>query len=194
MTFAQVKRIFEGAGYSTTGIIQTPLIKTLVFTTNQGIDYHRDFISFDEDLNLMKIKQYNYKAINGIFDGFTVSANVLKSETTISRINKFYPFRNPRVGDIVFIVDSTGAIEANTYTITWREFNSITLDRELTGYNSTKVICYADPELYSSAVADPLDKYLFFYYSPYTTRDADVFIDLTYFMGIEAISTHAGNS
>lgn len=194
MTFAQVKRIFEGAGYSTTGVIQTPLIKTLVFTTNQGIDYHRDFLSFDETLNLLKIKQYNYKPINGIFADFVIDGNNLSSSSNIARLNKFYPFRSPRVGDIVFLVDSAGTIASKTYTITWREFNSIQLDKEITNYSSDKTICYADPEFYTSAVADPLDKYLFFYYSPYTSRTADVYIDLTYFMGIEATSNHLGNS
>ena len=57
MTAANVQRILEGLGYTSFSDIQTPEIRTIFLTTNQGINPDRDFITFDFTNSLIKIKQ-----------------------------------------------------------------------------------------------------------------------------------------
>lgn len=64
MTYAQIKRIFNGAGLDLDGEL-FPTLRTIIMTTNHGVDPIRDHITFDGSNELIKIKQYEYRYVDG---------------------------------------------------------------------------------------------------------------------------------
>lgn len=76
MTSTKMKRILTGIGITKFENAQTPEIKTICMSTNQGINPHRDFMTFDFDNELIKIKQRQLKiAENGdyIYTAYTTN-------------------------------------------------------------------------------------------------------------------------
>ena len=56
MTSAKMTAVLDKLGISANTETQAPLIKTILLDNNQGIDYHRDLITFDTTNELIKIK------------------------------------------------------------------------------------------------------------------------------------------
>lgn len=176
-------------------MIQTPEIRTLFLTTNQGIDYHRDFIYFDTANEMIKIKQYKANGAAGrINEHFDLSAD----KKTLSSLGKIYythpkyQFRRILPGDKLFILNrADGSIEKTTYTVESAGQYQIRIDKELIFNKDTQVLCYSED---GNMVQDLVDKSLFLKYTPYTNNKFDIYLDMNALLGIELQSKLAGNS
>lgn len=194
MTIEQLKRIFNGERKSIDREI-FPEIRTIIMSTNQSIDCRRDHMTFDTAHNLLKIKQYKYKCVNGKIkksslisdDGMSISGF-----GPVYIIHPYYTFRAPRVGDIVFKVNKSNGITTQLAKIVSLDLDKINLDRPISYNKATESLCYSSEEFLKEAENDENDYTLFFIYSPMSDNKYDIYLDLNEVLGIDTVNGEIG--
>ena len=192
MTENQITRILDGMGISGLSGLQLPSVRTLVLTTNQGIEYNQDVITFDTANDLVKIKSFKCEGISGRFDD-----NWEETDTGI-KFNKvlahrWYPFRDPKKGDIIFIVRNGELANLTTSIAKIDAENRIVFEDEI-DLRRNDIICYADPIAFANnPVADPTDPSLLLKKTPISDNAFDTYLDMNELVGIESVMGMAAN-
>lgn len=197
MNNSQIRRILSGLKYSTDTRIQTPEFRALILSENQGIDYKREFITFDTENSLIRIKKFTYNVISGrISSNVTINGQELRANNSLYLRHNLYPFRAPRIGDKIIIIKSDGKYNDSGLTIETTATNYLKLTGELTSKifdKTTDQICYADPYWFDKSVQDPVTPALFFNYTEVSNHNDDVFLDTNDLIGIEMQSSLLGS-
>ena len=196
MTASQIKRILNGIGYATDSTIQTPEIRALIFSTNQGIHHHEEFLNIDSAENIIGIKKYKYTIISGCINAnISISKNTLSAKNSIYMKHSTYLFRSPKVGDNVFIVKKDdGTIISDIFKIEKVASSYVTLSGEIKNFNKNEhYIVYADSDYLSSAIQDIKSPALFFIYTPISKHEQDVYLNGEELIGIEMYSSILGS-
>ena len=196
MKSSQIKRILSGIGYSTDTTVQIPNIRALVMSTNQGIHHHEEFLYFDSANNLINIKKYKYQVISGRLSNLvTVADKFISTKSTLYLRHNYYPFRAPKVRDIIFVIDKDGKIVDGIKTNIVRIGSSFIETKEaLPKINKDEyVIVYADPGMFNTSVQDKKTPALFFKYSPVTKNKQDIYLNGAGLLGIEMYSSLPGS-
>lgn len=114
---------------------------------NFHYDYFSHMIRFDTTNQLLRIKYFYPEVVSSKFFGFeklgTASFRIIPNNFgnySFKQLKHFEAFRNPRVGDIVFTVDSSNQFVAAT-TISSISSDVITTAADLVTTNRT--LCYA---------------------------------------------------
>lgn len=195
MTGEQIKRIISGLGYNVSERLQMPEVRALILSTNQGMNYKSEFVTFDSDNELIRIKKFKHTVVSGRLSN---SVAINKSELTVNNSiylrHSIYPFRAPRIGDRILIINEDGSYTDTKLQIIATATNYIKLSGELKNFNRIKQqLCYIDGESFNSAVQDPEVGALFFVYTPISEHTDDVILDLADLMGIEMTSPLLGS-
>lgn len=194
MKTSQIKRILEGLGYEIDQVVQIPEIRALISGSNQGINYHEDFLKFKSS-GIISIKRYKYKPVSGRLSNMVIfnGKNILSSQSNLYIRHNFYPFRAPKIGDTVFFIDNSGKIISEKSKIIAIANKQITLDNDISSYrkNDTQIV-YTDTELFDSSVQDKRTPALFFKYNEITKYTSDIYLDLSQLIGIEMHSGKIG--
>jgi hypothetical protein len=165
---------------------------------NNG-NFHNDFYSIRLNFNttneILRVKNYRFKLVSGEFDKVEqLTSNSLKIVSDITsqfakytKLNeRLLRVRNPKIGDIVYTVNSSNSIVAIT-TITEITYNSITLANNIS--IGTNRVCYADgsllnivsgglqAKLSSAFIEEHPDLTTLLYREPLTTNITDEYID-----------------
>lgn len=196
MKISQIKRIINGLGQSTDTTIQVPEIRSLIFSTNQGIHHHEEFLYIDSTDNLINIKKYNFRVISGRLSNLiTVADKFISSKSTLYLRHNYYPFRAPKIGDTIMVIDKNGKILDGSKTVIDKiSSNFIEIRNAFPKFNKDEhIVVYADTELLESSVQDKKTPALFFVYTPKTENEFDVYLDGETLIGIEMYSALAGN-
>lgn len=195
MTSEQIKRILEGLGYHTDETIQTPEIRALILSTNQGINHRQDFVTYDSEDNLICIKRFEGSIASGrITNNLTVSGTTLTAKSgNIYLRHTSFPFRSPKVGDTVFLLDKNFKSLKKSATIVSCSQNQISLSTELTIDLENNIIVYADSKMIGEAVQDAQFKGIFFEYDSLTNNSADIYLEGDGLLGIEMQSELLGS-
>jgi hypothetical protein len=198
MKSSQITRILSGMGISGTTGLQVPAFKTIVLTTNHGVDYNNDIITFDTANSLTKIKSFRCKAINGRFSNrWTKIENGLVFPDDIINLSvqhKWYPFRNARVGDIVLIVRNGELLSSPMTTISSVSYNKVLFKDDI-DIQSGDIILYVDPVGYNThPVSDPLDPSLLLSKTPLSKYQYDIYLDTEEIIGFEMVMGRVANS
>lgn len=196
MTGKQIARIFNGAGMDINGNY-FPKLRTLIMTTNHGIDPHRDRITFDLSDGLIYIKQYSYTAINGKIinavladDKKTLTSNI----GPIFIVHPVYNFRSMRNGDLIISVDKkTGATKKLAHVVSC-SMTKIVLDTEISYDKNKESLCYTTDKLFENAVSEEDDYTLLFKYTPMSDNEFDICLDIDFLVGIETVNRLVGLS
>lgn len=194
MKTSQIKRILEGLGHEIDQVIQIPEIRALISGSNQGINYHEDFLKFKSS-GIISIKRYEYKPISGRLSNNVVfnGKEVVSSQSNLYIRHNFYPFRAPKVGDTVFFIDNSGKIISKKSKINSIISKQITLDEDISSYRKDDCqIIYADTDLFESSIQDKRTPALFFKYNEITKYTSDIYLDLSQLIGIEMHSGKMG--
>ena len=158
-------------------------------------DYFGTRINFNTTNELLRVKNYKFKLASGEFDKIEqVAADTLKATADINsqyakytKLNETIPrLRNPKVGDIVYTVNSSNVIVA-TALITEILGGTITLDANLTigsnrvAFADGSLIEVVGGNLQTKAVGSFLEEYPDFttmiYREQTTTNITDEYID-----------------
>lgn len=196
MNVSQIKRILNGMGYNSDTMIQAPEIRALIMSTNQGIHHHEEFIHFDSKDNLINLKKYDFSVISGrLSNMITVADRFISSKSTLYLRHNYYPFRAPRIGDTVMIIDKDGNIlSGSKTTIAKVGGNFIETRSALPKFDKDKhMIIYAETEKIDHAVQDKKTPALFFTYTPKSENEFDVYLDGEGLLGIEMYSAVTGS-
>jgi len=149
---------------------------------NHVYDSESELLSIDYEHELIKIKKYSAKGISAILKNPVISGTTLTFDNYIK--SGKYPFRNAKVGDIIFFVSkSTSETLNQTAKIVSIEGNKITLNKEVSV--SDAYVCYADGEKYATSVILLNDNKLLGDISYSSNFTADIYIS---FDGIASIS------
>lgn len=190
MKTAEIQRILKSLNANTTGFQQIPQLRYLILTndSNHFYDHLKDFISFDFDNELIRIKEYTYEPISGRFDKmWTFSGNTINFKKVLKNLT--FPFRKPQKGDIVFFVNKkTNEIYKTKYIIKELYEYSLVLDSTVNINNENYICCYADPEKFTSAIQFITDGSLLLYYTPRTNYVADFYLS---FVDLEGIALNS---
>lgn len=196
MKSSQIKRILSGIGYNTDTTVQIPNIRALLMSTNQGIHHHEEFLYFDSTNNLINIKKYRYQVISGRLSNLvTVADRFISTKSTLYLRHNYYPFRAPRIGDIIFVIDKDGKIVNDIKTNIVKIGSSFIETRAaLPKINKDEhIIVYADPDMFNTSVQDKKTPALFFKYSPVTKNKQDIYLDGAGLLGVEMYSSLSGS-
>lgn len=194
MKVSQIKRILEGLGYSMDELLQVNEFRALLLSTNHGLNHHEDFIKFDSSNNIITIKNYNYKVISGRLSNNVAfnGSSILYSSNLYLRHN-VYPFRVPKVGDTVFMINSDGEVISPYSKILSITNGKVELDSNIGSYRKDdSMIVYADSSYLKDSVQDKIQKALFFVYSPRTNFKNDWYLNGNELLGIELHSSIPG--
>ena len=196
MTSAKMTAVLDKLGISANTETQAPLIKTILLDNNQGIDYHRDLITFDTTNELIKIKFRTAEAVNGCLVGTEIDGDngtILKSEGAIYSENNKFPFRRPLIGDTVYGFDKNNkAVKKGIITAVGKKF--IVLDTGLKKEDLTNGLIYCSESKFATSEQDPLDNKLFLTYKNYSSNKYDVYLDMNKVIGFELRTSRLGNS
>ena len=189
-----VNRFLESLGLSNNITnTQIPELRSINLRSNgnYSIDFRSDRLSFDPDLELIKIKKYNYRATSGIFTGVSKDGRILKFKHSLKHND--HPFRGPRIGDILFFVKkSNGTLGATTAIITELHSDYLVMNKTISYDISNYTVGYADPELYQDSSQDTLIPELLLQYSPKSSLTADIYIDYFAVTSFSARSEYFG--
>ena len=192
----QITRILSGMGINETTNLQVPGFRTIVLTTNHGVDYNNDIITFDTANSLTKIKSFRCRAINGCFsNNWTKIKNGIRFNNTINPFlqHKWYPFRNAKVGDVILCVRN-GQILSSTTTIKSVSSSNVIFADDI-DIQTGDTILFADPIEYNNhPVNDPLDPLLLLSKTPISKFPYDVCLDSTEIIGFEMVMERVANS
>lgn len=203
MTETQIKRICSSLGVVENEFIQVPLLRTILMETNQGIEYHQDFIKVNTHENFIEIKQYHPIIKSGLISPNVVIDNddndnpkcstlkVSMPNAPIWRHDKYFSFRNSHAGDKLLRLSATGAT-LESHKIIAVNFRKIYLDSIINPLDSGESYIYLDGET-TTAKQDLLDPKLFFEYKPMSNNYADIYIQFDAITGFELVSEKVGN-
>ena len=187
MNNAQIKRILSGIKLKTDERIQTPGVRALILSTNQGINHREEFLTFDTTNQFIRIKKFTNEVVSGrLSNSVSINGSELTVNNSIYLRHSLHPFRAPKVGDIIFIVNQDGSYKETGLTIVGTATNYLKLSGSLTGFNKeTQQLCYAHGEKFKSAVQDLETPALFFAYTQISENKDDVILNLSELIGIE---------
>lgn len=196
MTSKKMEALLEKLGISANTEVQTPEIRTILLDNNQGVDYHRDLITFDTTNELIKIKFRYAKAVNGILLGTIIdgdNSNILKSDGPIYSVNSKYQFRKPIEGDVVYTFDKNKkAVKVgNIVGITKK---AIILDGSMSTDDIKNGLIYCSTTDFATSEQDPGDSKLFLSYTNYSSNKFDVYLDMNRVIGFEFKTSRIGNA
>lgn len=195
MTTTQIKTILErlGVNYSESNI-QIPQFSAILGSTNQGVDYRKDFFTFDFDAEVVKIKRYIPKAANGRVSKFLQSGGSLRPYgPKVCLSHPVFPFRNAKSGDYVFGLNKQTLEIETEYLVLDSGVKFIVIDSDDTLNQKKYCYLYSTKDLMSAASQDPVDKSLYLVYEPLTDYDYDLVIDMNQIIGFEIRSERVGN-
>lgn len=196
MTVEKIKALLSRLNVPENEVVQIPELRTIIMTTNQGLDYRRDFLIFDTKNGLLKIKQYSAKGAAGrITNDFTmIDSKTMKSKHSISYCHPKYSFKKIESGDILFTVEKkTGKIK-DIFEVEFATNEIIKLKSDLHYDITGEILCFTTKENYTKMIQDKIDKSLFLIYTPYSNNKADIYLDFGYILGFEAQSPLVGLS
>lgn len=199
MTPTVFKQLLTDANVSFTNkesqFCQIPFLQSINMTTygNHVINYHKDFIKFDFENQLIFIKEKEPKMVSGRFSNDYAVSNLkltFPNYYTMCLKNKKYPFNKLKEGDTIFSNNNETAIIEK---IEIDEYNKciLTLSKNII---IKDYIGYIDTEIYNNgAVRDPFDNSLFFTYKNISDNLYDWYLDMNYAMSISFDSEYMGN-
>lgn len=184
MNITKFKHILNQCGVNNFKNFRLNKVSTLVSSSNMNVDYHRDVFSYDDSLNILKIKQYSYRCVSGKINPFKIQADkkTLLSFGNISLLPNHYQSDIVRTGDVLFVLEKSTGNLLEEYNIINAGLRFVQLDREFTYPENSLVGYRKNIENVEQDEADPL---LYFVYKPYTTNTTDIFIDVSSMVGIE---------
>jgi hypothetical protein len=184
MKKSEIIRILSGLNIPTTGetgFIHIPNLKSLNLTSdgNHVIDAHGDYINFDFNNELIKIKEYAVEGISAMFNLSYGSIDKNIINTTLPPIkHNLYPFRKYAIGDIVYYVDRKTLkrnVSLDSIIINIDD-KGVHLDKYIpTNYNDY-YICYAAGNSFATSVLDEEDNRLALIYKARTKFNTDIYL------------------
>lgn len=196
MKASQIDRILTGLGYDTKTTIQASEIRAFILSTNQGMNSHEEFITLDQDVNVIGIKKYDYKVINGrISNNIRIEGNKIYSNgISLYLRHPMYTFRAPRIGDTVFVIKQDGTMKSSKSKIVNITTYFLELDNSLGDIDlKNDFIIYADSELFGKSVQDSKIPALYFVYRALSNNKQDIYLEGDGLVGIELYSAVLGS-
>lgn len=196
MNISQIKRILSGLGYESDTAVQISELRALLMTTNQGMNHHEEFLTYDSENNLICIKKFKYKVISGrLSNNVTIKDNdIVPNGNNLYIRHSIYPFRAPRIGDNVFLINKDGKIVSDIFNIESISSMQITLSGSLSKFkNDEHFIVYADPSSFNKSVQDKETPALYFEYTPLSENVYDMYLDGALLLGVELKSSLPGS-
>ena len=194
MTTATMKRILKSFNITNNfEDLQIPAMKTLFMNTNQGLDYHRDFLTFDMSTETLKIKQMKAIQVSDELE----TENIKVGEDDVIYFNlKMYrnsPSKVEKIAkdDKVLLIDKRTNSSDGTFTVQMVGRSFIQLDKPINVEFYHKLV-YVKNNNYIKP--DPLDKFKFYVYTPYTKNAYDIYLPFNEIIGIEMQSGYVGMS
>lgn len=203
MTKDQITRICSSLGVVTDQFVQVPTLRAILTETNQGLEYHQDFINFNTENEFVEIKEYTPEIKSGIISPNAVISDdeednpkqsTLKVSITHAPIwkrDRYYPFRMPKVNDKVIKLSSSGSI-LESHKIIAVNFKKIYLDSVMNKLETGESLVYLDGAT-TTAKQDIKNPKLFFDYIPISNNAADIYIQFDAITGFELVSEKVGN-
>jgi len=173
-----------------------------IIAINLGNDGIQQYDQFTQDLyidseGILKVKYYASSIVSSVFKNIEIiSDTTLNAKTDIFgnygvTIRGFNPFRNPKVGDIVYTIKSDGSVFQSTF-ITAISGNTLELNGAL-DFDQAEKICYASGNLFNvdltlkdtnDKTLTPFDDNAFILYKrPLSLNPADIYISAQHITG-----------
>ena len=110
MEKVQIEALMKSLKIEKNKLVQVPGLRTIFMSTNQGLDYHENFLYFDTENELLKMKEYKCEGRSALIKNCKLEEPGIIESCFPRRLlnycqHPYYKFRLPKVGDILFILN-----------------------------------------------------------------------------------------